>query len=907
MKGFMMSGIQRNIGASKSVCLLFAVLLGCCLMVAKAADDGADFYAYYTKLDTGQDFEKYSRTGDYTDIVVHFNDEERFVFQRGSSYLPYWEAKEGKWYVEQIVPRTGDGTEERPDKVNTYSYVRIIKNTDKQVEVHWRYLSDFKQGNPNRGIKQVNFVDEYYTITPERKVTREVKKATEKISDWQDPMNKVTQIFTLSPDGIKNVETKYPSSTVKAERIEGIALKKSLVAEPVRYWKFDEGLGDRTKESITGHLSDIPGPKTLWRKGVSGTAIQFDGYNTEVNLPLSKAPDLRTGLTLEAWIAVGAYPWNWCPIVQQGDEKGYFLGMDADGHIAFKISAGYQWNELLSEQKLDPRRWYHTAGTYDKATGRIALYLNGKQIASKIIAEQSELFSDVETAAQPVKIGKGRPRAAKYLERMAFESPYSFDGLIDEVKIYDKALSQGLLKRSFQNYEPAGSQVTNPALPRRVLPASAKQNRFGAKYTKLSYHEAWDNIFRLGKDADIVVDFNGLPTQFIFWHGAGYIPMIVSENNNWYSNEFCEIFCIEDKPCKEPMSDTVNYHNHVRILENTDARVLVHWRYPLIDIFHNIGYKNSKTGWGEWADWYYYIYPDGIAAVKMVLWSDFSDKTFEGYREWQETLVLYGPGRGPENIVQRKAALTMANTKGEYKEYDWGKQGDFQINAPNNISVQKVSYVDEYDPFIIIKKLTQRWTSSGGKAGHGDFLAWNHWPVALMKNDGRKRFDNTRAGHTALSHLDFPFYEKRTNTLAPYGVKLKLEGMTKLGINELVSLSRSWNEAPKLTGPKGCLSSGYEKGQRAYVLELSKPQMSFKLEAAENAPLFNPCFVVKNWGGKSKADLKINGKTIKPGENFRQGVVRDTDGRLKKIIWIKMRSNSNTKFAITKNERKENN
>jgi hypothetical protein len=95
-----------------------------CIVVLVASDSAlaGKFRAYYTKIDSGQAFEKYSRTGPYADIVVELG-QGKFVFWRGSSYLPYWETGEGKWFVDEVIPRSGDGPRQRPDKVNTYSRV----------------------------------------------------------------------------------------------------------------------------------------------------------------------------------------------------------------------------------------------------------------------------------------------------------------------------------------------------------------------------------------------------------------------------------------------------------------------------------------------------------------------------------------------------------------------------------------------------------------------------------------------------------------------------------------------------------------------------------------------------------------------------------------------------------------
>src|SRR5512137_1013210 len=78
------------------------------------------FGAYYTHIVTNDAFEKYSRTGDYADIVVDLGKENgKFIFWRGSSYLPYWETVKGnKVYADEIIPRSGNGSKIMPDKVN---------------------------------------------------------------------------------------------------------------------------------------------------------------------------------------------------------------------------------------------------------------------------------------------------------------------------------------------------------------------------------------------------------------------------------------------------------------------------------------------------------------------------------------------------------------------------------------------------------------------------------------------------------------------------------------------------------------------------------------------------------------------------------------------------------------------
>ncbi len=76
--------------------------------------------------------------------------------------------------------------------------------------------------------------------------------------------------------------------------------------------------------------------------------------------------------------------------------------------------------------------------------------------------------------------------------------------------------------------------------------------------------------------------------------------------------------------------------------------------------------------------------------------------------------------------------------------------------------------------------------------------------------------------------------------------------------------------------------------------------ISFKLQASKASPVVNPCFVIKNWGSNAKAALKINGKTVKSDRNFRQGIIRDTDGTQTLVIWVKKGATSSMSFEISK-------
>ena len=80
---------------------------------------------------------------------------------------------------------------------------------------------------------------------------------------------------------------------------------------------------------------------------------------------------------------------------------------------------------------------------------------------------------------------------------------------------------------------------------------------------------------------------------------------------------------------------------------STPSRTVVLWRYPLVDVLHTIANYDAETGWGDWGDWYYHIYPDGVAVKNMHLCTDGSSN-----HEWQESMVITGPDQHPEQVVE---------------------------------------------------------------------------------------------------------------------------------------------------------------------------------------------------------------------------------------------------------------
>ncbi len=865
----------------------------------------AEFCAYYTEINSGEAFEESSRTGPDADIVVRDigPDHGRFVFWRGSSYLPYFEAKSGKWFVPELTERQGDGPRERPDNVNTYSVARIIESSPARVVIHWRYLPRFEGTNPhynavnlpqhlkNLGgkppthlVDAARFVDEYFTITPDGRVTRTFKPGTAKYNDWIAPGNSTVQRLRLTGEGVAVESTKAPAPPAPAKPIPGRAINDRVIVSPVKWWKFNEGAGDITKESAAGDSCAIAGHMSYWKQGVSGTALAFDGYHSVVRLPAEKTPAISDAVTLEAWVALGAYPWNWTPVVQQGHEESYALSIGPHGSVAMSVKAGGQLVKAESKPQLATKRWYHVAGTYDKSSGAVRVFIDGR-----LCNEQAAPEDGVARSESPIQIGKGAPMGQSDPVRFSDPHGFSFDGLFDEVRIYNVAMTPEQVAASCALLGMSEPACAKPDLDRRILPAGLKTGEFGAYYTHLPFYDTWEGMFRFSEHPDVVVEFDRQPTSFVFWRGVGFITMMVNEKGEWYSNEFNETWGRSGgKGCQEPMSDKEAFSNHAKILENTPARTVVQWRYPLVDVYHTIANYDEETGWGDWSDWTYTIYPDGVAAKTMRLWSSGPID-----HEWQEGMVITGPDQHPEQVVETDPALVLATLDGETREYSW-KKGPPRGVDYRDTKIHVINFKGEYDPFTIGD--FQKGNVYGGElTDYSVFPSWNHWPVAQMPSDGRYAKRPDRTAHSSLTHV-VPAVYRNQDGKRPYQERLLLEGMSKQTPAELATLARSWLQAPEIKALAGCTAERFSPAKREYPLRASAQAMSVAIAASPEQPLVNVCFTVRNWGAGGAASVLMNGKA--PDE-VRQGTFVDTDGARTMVVWIKVAASSPAEFTIS--------
>ena len=672
----------------------------------------------------------------------------------------------------------------------------------------------------------------------------------------------------------------------------------SQPADPglVCHWTFD-GAPDKQQDEYAGSLEGVP--------GVHGRALKFDGHTAFIERTLGNAGRFDGAFTVESWIALASYPWNWSPIADcsRNELTGFFFGINNEGHVGLKIAAGNSWVEIATESALPLAKWAHVCAVFSPGD-KVAIYVNGQEAVSEKVKGNL-----IPSRNGKITIGRNAQARTWNERQLTTKDSYFFlDGILDELRIYDRARTGEEISKEYA----AAANAPAPALSeRKVFPTGpAGAGGFGAFYTKLDYYKEWDDLWRVSDVADVYVRFDESPVQLVFWRGTSYVPCWVSENGIWYLNEWLETWGSDVESCAEPLMDRICQYSHVRIIENTSARVVIHWRYALNDAFYAIAGHNRDAR-GEWCDEFHIIYPDQVGVRRMDLHYTMPERK----HDWVEQIVLLPPGKYPSDVID-KASVTLVNMKGETADYTWDEKLQVEMPEPRGANMSFVNLKSANRPFIIVSPnpvatVEGKWDSPyfrtyGANMAKGmredpvpsAYGWWNHWPVAQIPGDGRWVVTPDHPSHFNLTtFVQWEDYARTSKTRS----RIMLQGMTAKGARDLVPLAKSWLQAPRIElAPGAYQGGGYDPSERAYTIRRkdasAQAPLAFRIQASEESPLLNPAIIVRNWG-KQKAELTVDGRRIPDGKDFRQGIVSKPDGD-DLVLWLRLASGKPTEVSI---------
>ena len=265
------------------------------------------------------------------------------------------------------------------------------------------------------------------------------------------------------------------AAALSASVILAIALDWSMGTRPaqassvglVAGYAFSEASGTLTADVSGNNNTGTLSGAARTAAGQFGSALVFNGTSAFVDLGNPAALQLTGSMTVSAWIKAAAFPVDDAAGVSRftsGAAQGFQFDTTVDTGprtIGFKLTgASGALMIRYGATTLQLNQWYFMTGVYDAAARTLDVYLNGQ-------LNNGTLLGTVTATQQvpPLNVNIGRRTGL---------SGFAFNGTIDEVRIYNRALTQVEVQADMNT--PLGGGTTPPPPPPPVPMVSLAAN-----------------------------------------------------------------------------------------------------------------------------------------------------------------------------------------------------------------------------------------------------------------------------------------------------------------------------------------------------------------------------------------------------------------------------------------------
>jgi len=282
----------------------------------------------------------------------------------------------------------------------------------------------------------------------------------------------------------------------------------------VGWWKLDEGSGttvlDRSGHGNHGALQGDP----QWVIGYDADALMFDGVDDWVEVPHADILTVDSEVTVMAWIYTerhtGPPGQDYQGIVAKGNSiRSYSLYTQAAGTLHFSTTSEDAYVGSSSSDLVPLNEWVHVAAMV--VNGSHLFYINGEP------AGEGGGGITLPGAADTANVVIGRTQEG---------STRSFLGMIDDVRIYNKALTQDEIEQVMRSdptlaWGPSPANGSTPYI-RDVTPLSWSPG------DSASQHDIY-----FGTDRDAVADADASDTAGVYRGRQGVTIYTPSESVEW--------------------------------------------------------------------------------------------------------------------------------------------------------------------------------------------------------------------------------------------------------------------------------------------------------------------------------------------------------------------------------------
>ena len=223
------------------------------------------------------------------------------------------------------------------------------------------------------------------------------------------------------------------------------ATAAALDGDIVLYFSFDEGGGNEVVDQCgNGNDGAIQG-NPAWVEGKSGEALEFNGLDDFVEVTNSPILNIAEAVTVLAWInPTGAYPSQYGHIaginrVGGQTEDAYYLNvgyynMEHDRVSLGIVGEGTQETKLQGQTQVPLDVWTFVAGVFSPGEF-MKVYMDGV-----LDGELNAVPEKTQIAPTAFTVGA-----------IVASTGYSFQGAIDEVVVYKRALTADEIQKVMQS------------------------------------------------------------------------------------------------------------------------------------------------------------------------------------------------------------------------------------------------------------------------------------------------------------------------------------------------------------------------------------------------------------------------------------------------------------------------
>jgi hypothetical protein len=245
----------------------------------------------------------------------------------------------------------------------------------------------------------------------------------------------LTLTFASVSGGTSTLTVNGPADLAGNPVAPGTQVFIAYAADPVggglvARWPLDDGSGTTAADASGNNRAAtlVNGP--AWSSGGrQGGAVEFDGVNDRLDAGTWSVSG--SALTIALWLRADDFDISDCRMVSKANgtaeaDHWWMLGTVESGGIKLRArlkTGGTTTTLIASSGDVQPGVWIHAALVYDGAT--LKLFQDGVEVGS--VAKTGALSVD-DTV--PVWVGDNFPSASR-----------PFDGLLDDVRVYNRALN----------------------------------------------------------------------------------------------------------------------------------------------------------------------------------------------------------------------------------------------------------------------------------------------------------------------------------------------------------------------------------------------------------------------------------------------------------------------------------